>query len=112
MMWNKIQEKYPEALKEWCKYYNQDFMVYYTNAIVEYFSRMETCELIGKIEDFFDSRGIYIESEVLGVEDYQFLVWSGRKIWQIERYESRQEAREAAIEKAFEILERGNDAKL
>ena len=102
MNWDKIQEKYSEQFQEWIKFR-------YGKAKSEYQFILKESKLSyhwGWIEDFFDSKGIYI-----------YIARSGKGAWYYEimnnineyfdegnNVKSRNEAREAAILKAFEIL--------
>ena len=96
-MFDKIAEKYPEQFEELSKYLLDKGLQY------EY---MYFESVYGHIEDFFDSKGIYI-----------YIARSGKGAWYYEimnnineyfdegnNVKSRNEAREAAILKAFEIL--------
>jgi len=60
--------------------------------------------LYGVREDYFDSVGIYVEMETrLFDHEHTVYICYKRKYTRVGRYKTRQEARDAAIEKANEI---------
>ena len=102
-LWQKIQSKHSEAYDKWRQYIYTD-----NSEIWDFFDWQELnlSYLWGHIEDFFDSKGIYIVMDV-----YQKDEKNKEFIYSINNqgyfgFKSRQEAREAAIIKCFEILER------
>ena len=121
MNWENIQEKY---LEEFDEFYNliteQTELIYPSRFIQSQWREMEEINdnsLWGWIENFFDSKGIIIILAYIknyGDEKgflYELFNQKGNMIFssyykEQKIYKSRQEAREAATIKAFEILER------
>ena len=59
----------------------------------------------GVYQDFFDSIGFYIGIDTLYIKEFRVFVIVGTdEMWMDNRYETRPEARTAAIQKAMELV--------
>jgi hypothetical protein len=114
--WKEIKEKYSNALEKYCKYFN---IYYYEDFDTCFYEESEfkhndgSCLILPvrkcycDIEKFFDDNGVIITIDSAYMKQYWFVIETDQKIYnhEVDCYSSRQEAKEQAIKKAFEILE-------
>ena len=112
MMWKeKIEKKYPEGWQEFRNWYFENFRAPFPELPCQKVNGFRF--LWGWLEDFFDSKGIYINIFICVTRRksilYDYTVGNSQHTFGESDFKSRQEAREAAIMKAFKILKEASN---